>query len=145
MLLSQNRFILSPLMDNRKHDLLMSDVTEQLQAFINNIKETQTIWALQDPKSDEWVVCDSAVFDETEVMPLWTSKALAQDYCVDEWADYRAQTISVDDFLEFWVSDLNYDGVTVGLDWQGNDEDNIEFDPIDVAKALAEYEAQSFS
>ncbi len=121
----------------------MSDTSLQLQTFINNIKETQTIWALLCPKTEDWVVCDSVVYDETEVMPLWTSKALAEAYCIDEWADYQAEAISVDEFLEFWVQDLNYDGVTVGLDWQGTESDENEFDPIDVAKAFADHESES--
>lgn len=122
----------------------MSDSAEQLNDFVNNIKESQTIWALKDPQSEDWVVCDSVVFDDTEVMPLWTDKSLAKDYCIDEWEGYSVAPISVDDFLEFWVSDLNYDGVMVGLDWQGDEEnDSVEFDPIDVAKALADYESTS--
>lgn len=119
----------------------MSDVSAQLQSFINNIKETQIIWGLKDPATDDWVVCDSLEFDETDVMPMWTDKTQAKAYCLDEWSEYQPVSISVDDYLEFWVSDLNYDGVMVGLNWQPEEEEGIEIDPIDVAKALADYES----
>jgi hypothetical protein len=119
----------------------MSEVPAQLQVFINNTKLSQQIWGLKDPASDDWVVCDSLDFDETDVMPLWSEQTAAAAYCAEEWATYKPVAISVDDYLEFWVEDLNDDGVLLGLDWLAEEEAGIEVDPIDVAKAFADYES----
>ncbi|MFT4927957.1 MAG: hypothetical protein ACI8WB_004072, partial [Phenylobacterium sp.] len=95
-------------------------------------------WALQDPSSQDWVVCDSLEFEKTDVMPLWSNESGAKAYCEDEWQGYQAVTISIDDYLEFWVDELNNDGVLVGLDWTLLDESSVEVDPIVVAKELAD-------
>jgi hypothetical protein len=113
----------------------------QLQLFIDNSKKSQIIWGLQDSKTSDWVVCDSAEFDDTDVMPLWSDESAAKAYCTDEWTGYQAVSISVDDYLEHWVSDLNDDGVLLGLNWRVEDETVVETDPIDLAKAFAEYES----
>lgn len=111
-----------------------------LQAFIDNSRGSQVLWALQDPASEDWVVCDSLDFEQTDVMPFWSSEAAAKAYCGDEWQEYQAVTISIGDYLEFWVNNLNDDGVLVGLDWQADEETSVEVDPIVLAKGLADYE-----
>lgn len=125
---------------------LEEEQAQQLKSFIDSCKTSQVIWGLQDPDSLDWVICDSIDQDETEVMPLWSEKSLAIAFCTDEWADYKAATMSVDDYLEFLVSDLNYDGVLVGLNWDVEQDvegqTSLELDPIDVAKAFAECEIE---
>lgn len=120
---------------------MKSQAEQQLQVFVDNSKASQTIWALQDPQTDDWVVCDSVEYSDTDVMPLWSNEAGANAYCTQEWQGYKAVAITVDDYLEHWVSDLNYDGVLVGLDWQVEQDFSVESDPIEVAKAFADYES----
>ncbi len=110
-----------------------------LSTFINQIKETQTLWALQDKSSEDWVVLDSVNFENTEVMPLWSTEELAKKHCVEEWADYVPAAISVADWMEFWVEDLLEDGVIIGLDWQ-EDADCFELELAEFTQALAEIE-----
>lgn len=119
----------------------MSDLTPAMTNFINNIKEHQVLWGLQDETGEGWVVCDSAEFEETDVMPLWSSEAAAKSHCTEEWADYQAVTIPLTEFLEFWVGDLNDDGVLIGIDWEAEQE-CLEMDPIVVAKELVDIEEE---
>ena len=120
---------------------MQTQIQIQIQAFIDNTKSTQVMWALKDPQTDDWVVCDSVQYTDTDVMPLWADEKQAKNYCSDEWAGYQAVKSSVDDYLEFWVSDLNYDGVLLGLDWLVEQDNSIEVDPIEVAKAFADHES----
>ena len=110
-----------------------------LSTFINQIKETQILWALQDKSSEDWVVLDSVNFENTEVMPLWSTETLAKKHCVEEWADYVPAAISVADWMEFWVEDLLEDNVIIGLDWQ-EDADCFELELPEFTQALAEIE-----
>ncbi|ABM00236.1 DUF2750 domain-containing protein [Shewanella amazonensis] len=119
----------------------MTDMNPKLSSFIDNIKESQLLWGLMDADGEGWVVCDSSEYEDTDVMPLWSSEANAQKHCCDEWADYKATAISLVEFLEYWVEDLNHDGVLIGVDWEAN-EDCMEVDPIDLAQDLAEIEAE---
>ena len=111
-----------------------------LTSFINQVKETQVLWALQDKESEDWVVLDSINFENTEVMPLWSTQALAQSHCVEEWASYFPVAIPVAEWMEYWVEDLLEDGVIIGLDWQENDE-CFELELAEFTQALAGVES----
>jgi hypothetical protein len=110
-----------------------------LRSFLEQVKETQVLWALQDNVSEDWVVLDSPTFENTEVMPLWSSASLAKQHCIDEWSDYTPAEISLADWFEFWLEDLNEDGVIVGINWQGDDE-CFELELSDFTQSLAEIE-----
>lgn len=110
-----------------------------LSTFLAETKPTQVIWALQDKESEDWVVLDSLTFEETEVMPLWSSEALAQQHCIEEWSDYIPCAISLSDWFEFWLEVLNEDNIIVGINWQ-DDEDCLEVELSDFTQGLAEIE-----
>ncbi len=114
-------------------------INNMLKVFLEQVKETQVLWALQDNISEDWVVLDSPTFENTEVMPLWSSASLAKQHCIDEWGDYKPAEISVADWFEFWLEDLNEDGVIVGINWQDDDE-CFELELSDFSQSLAEIE-----
>ncbi len=118
----------------------MKDTNPTQSQFFADVKPNQVVWGLQDKTGEDWVICDSAQFENTDVMPLWSSESLAQRHCCDEWKDYQPAAISVADFLEFWVDDLNEDGVMLGINWQGED-DCLEIDLVEFSQSLAEIEA----
>ncbi|WP_110457989.1 DUF2750 domain-containing protein [Shewanella algidipiscicola] len=119
----------------------MTDSNPVLASFIDNVKEHQAVWGLQDETGEGWVVCDSSEYEETDVMPLWSSEAQAKVHCTDEWQDYQPAAISLEEFLEYWVKDLHDDGVLVGVDWIAEQE-CLELDPIDLAKNLVDIEQE---
>ena len=112
----------------------------QLTIFLNDVKPTQTLWALQDKKSEDWVIVDSLQFEETDVMPLWSTKAQAQAHCIDEWEAYTPTAITLADWFEFWVDDLLKDNVIIGLNW-GSEEVDMEIDLAELTQVLTEIEA----
>ena len=118
----------------------MNDINSTLKDFLVQTKPTQILWALQDKASEDWVVLDSIAYEKTEVMPLWSNAALAQQHCIEEWRDYIPCEISFSDWLEFWIEDLNQDGVIVGVNWQGDDE-YLEMELADFTQALATIES----
>ncbi|MEH6452431.1 MAG: DUF2750 domain-containing protein [Psychromonas sp.] len=118
----------------------MTTTNQILTSFIADVKPTQSFWALQDKESEDWVVLDSVNFDETEVMPLWSTPELALVHCTEEWSEYVPAEITLVDWLEFWVKDLVEDDVIIGLNWTGDDAD-IEVDLQEFTEALVEIEA----
>lgn len=117
----------------------MTQNIEALEQFKNDVKESQLLWALQDKASGDWVVMDSMNYEETEVMPLWSTKALAQTHCIEEWQDYVPAPIDLSDWFEFWLEDLVEDDVIVGINWVG-DEDDIELGLSEFTEALGQIE-----
>ena len=86
------------------------------------------------------MVLDSIAYENTEVMPLWSSAELAQEHCIEEWVDYTPCEISIADWLEFWIEDLNEDGVIIGVNWQEN-TDYLEMELADFTQAIATIES----
>ena len=107
--------------------------------FIAQVKTTQTLWALQDKASEGWVVLDSINFEDTDVMPIWSSEALAQAHCIDEWQGYVPKAIPLADWLEFWVEDLAEDNVLIGVEWQDGSE-YLELELAEFSQMLAKIE-----
>ncbi|WP_394203659.1 DUF2750 domain-containing protein [Shewanella waksmanii] len=119
----------------------MTDIHPTLARFIENVKEHQIVWGLQDETGEGWVVCDSSEYEDTDVMPIWSTQEQAKVHCSDEWANYQPAAIQLEEFLEYWVADLHDDGVLIGADWVA-DEECLELDPIVVAKSLVDVEAE---
>lgn len=118
----------------------MTQENTVLNEFLSQAKQSQTLWALQDKASEDWVVLDSINFENTDVMPLWSSATLASQHCIDEWANYTPCEITLSDWFEFWLEDLNQDGVIVGVNWQ--DDDNcLEMELAEFSQALATIES----
>jgi hypothetical protein len=115
------------------------DNAEVFKVFLEQIKPDQLLWALQDKASKNWVVLDSINFEKTDVMPLWSTKSLAKLHCSDEWESYVPVAISLADWFEFWLEDLNSDGVIVGINWPENG-DCIELELDVFTQGLAEIE-----
>ncbi|MFT5759791.1 MAG: hypothetical protein ACI9LM_004570 [Alteromonadaceae bacterium] len=117
----------------------MTDNITTLTALMADIKPTQIFWALQDKVSEDWVVLDSMNFEETEVMPIWSSESLASLHCCDEWQDYVPTEITLAEWLEFWIEDLKEDNVVIGINWPV-DGDCAEVELSEFSQALAEIE-----
>lgn len=118
----------------------MSQVNETITAFLNEVKEPQNIWALQDIESEDWVVLDSINYENSEVMPVWGSKEKAQAHCIDEWKNYQAVAIPLAEWFEFWVEDLIEDNIIIGVNWpQEGAVEEIEL--ADFSQALSQIEA----
>ncbi|SEL73081.1 Protein of unknown function [Colwellia chukchiensis] len=111
-----------------------------LTSFLNQVKDTQSLWALQDKASEDWVVLDSINFKNADVLPVWSSEALAKSHCVEQWSDYQTAEISVADWMEFWVEDLLADGVVIGVNWQ-DQEPCMELELPEFTQAIATIEA----
>ncbi|NMP15063.1 DUF2750 domain-containing protein [Thalassotalea sp. Y01] len=109
-------------------------MTEQdLDTYLDTINEEQRLYALTTSEGD-WVVCDSDQ-DFNDVMPLWADAEQAKSFCVEQWQDYQVGEISLEQFLEEWVGDLNEDNVGIGINWR-LDQVGLELNAIDFAKLL---------
>ena len=112
-----------------------TDLNANYQQLIDEARDSGHLWGLQ--FGEDWVVCDSNEYSETDVLPLWTSEEAARAHCVDEWVDYKPMPIDLETFFEEWVNDLGEDGVLIGTNWN-DDLDGLEVDPLELAKDLAE-------
>ncbi len=107
--------------------------------FLARVKLSQTLWALQDKQSEDWVVLDSVHFENAEVMPLWSTQEAAEKHCCEEWESYVPAEISLADWFEFWIADLSEDNIVIGIDWQ--EDESVELELSELSQSLADIEA----
>ena len=116
----------------------MSDSDAEFEAkydvFIAEIKQTGQVWGLCTDE-DDWAVCASSAYEDTDVMPFWSNEAAAKTQCVGEWAVFHPQAIPLDEFINDWLPGMHEDDVLVGPNWDENLE-GLEVEPADVALEL---------
>jgi len=110
-----------------------SEIHLNYQIFVQQSRQYAHVWGLEN--DDGWVICDSSEFEETEVMPFWSSKKLAKQHSVGEWSGYQPSEINLDEFIDHWLKGMIDDNVMIGPNW--NEElEGLEIDPLDMAKKL---------
>ncbi|ELH0894207.1 DUF2750 domain-containing protein [Vibrio fluvialis] len=110
---------------------LTTDIQANLELFIKESQENNLVWGLRNEEG--WLSCESTEFEDSEVMPFWSSKEDAQLHNVEEWADFEVLEIPLDIFVEDWLITLGEDGVLVGTNWNAN-LDGKEVEPSELAK-----------
>jgi hypothetical protein len=114
---------------------LTSDLEANCKRFIEHIQESGQVWSLK--SDDGWVVVDSAEFEDSEVMPFWSDESYAQQHCVDQWANFKPTSISLEDFIDEWLTGMAEEGVLVGPNWNA-DLEGLELEPDEVLEQLSE-------
>ena len=110
---------------------LTADIQTNLELFVSETKANSLVWGLRNEEG--WLSCDSTEFENSEVMPFWSSKEDAQAHNVEEWSDFEVLEIPLDIFVEDWLLTLAEDGVLVGTNWNAQLEGK-ELEPSELAK-----------
>jgi hypothetical protein len=110
---------------------LTNDLQHNLELFVSESQQNRLVWGL---KNDEgWLSCESTEFEDSEVMPFWSSKEDAMTHNVEEWSDFTVLEIPLDIFVEDWLLTLAEDGVLLGINWNST-LDGLELEPAELAK-----------
>ena len=118
----------------------MENIMSQISQFLETVRANQSFWALQDKNGEDWVVLDSTQFEETDVLPVWSSQEAALAHCTEDWAEFEAAEITLADWLEFWVEDLAQDNIVIGVNWEVDSEELVELELADFSQQLADVE-----
>ncbi|GAB4092968.1 DUF2750 domain-containing protein [Flaviaesturariibacter terrae] len=106
---------------------------DQHRLFIAQTVEAGTVWAL---RSDEgFAVSPSNEYDDSEVIPFWSSADAARALATDEWAGYAAVEIPLAEFLETWMLGMQQEDLLVGTNWDA-ELAGTELEPIELAYVL---------
>lgn len=114
---------------------LSDDFDENYDRFIVEAVENGLVWGLEG--EDGFAVCPSERHEDTDVMPFWSNRELAEAVCVDEWAVYKPVPIDLEEFLDDWLPGLHQDVVLVGVNWTAELE-GAEEEPLDLLEDMDE-------
>jgi hypothetical protein len=107
---------------------------QALSVFISQLSSKTEVWGLMGEEG--WAVCPSIEFEETDVLPFFSSKEAADLLCSGEWEIYRPEAIPIESFLEEWLPGMHEDNAMVGLDWN-TDLEGAEVEPSELAAAIS--------
>jgi len=111
---------------------------EHYRRFVEQVRETGEVWGLRGGE-EEWAYCDSNEFEDTEVLLFWSDRAEAARHAQGEWSGHRPTVISLDKFIDQWLSGMDEDGALVGANWDA-DLHGLEMEPRDLAADLLDDE-----
>ncbi|MBY0012066.1 DUF2750 domain-containing protein [Paenibacillus typhae] len=104
--------------------------------FIKKVADSEEIWGLYD---DGWAMTadDSGIL----LIPFWPKKEFAQYCAYEEWSNYKAQSISLDEFISDWLPNMVKDQYKPSIFWNRDDSAVLEIQVIlnDLEQELEKY------
>ena len=108
----------------------------QVQLFVERIAESEQVWALRDAEGS-FALYPSIDDENIDVALFWSDKASALVHRREEWSDFQAVSISLQDFVDNWLRGLHFDGILVGPDW-GAGLEGPELEAEELAKLITQ-------
>lgn len=108
---------------------LTDDIDENYRLFFDEAVHTGCVWGLENDEG--WAQCDSEKYSDATVIPFWSQPEYAELHRQDEWSAYNVIAISLEEFLDDWLTGMHEDVILVGVNWNANFEGD-DHEPLDV-------------
>jgi hypothetical protein len=120
--------------------VLLTDNNENnYTQFFTDAISMGCVWGLE--SEEGWAQCESEKYKDTPVIPFWSQPEYAECHRKNEWAKYQVVAISLEEFLDDWLTGMHEDVLLVGVNW-GESLEGEDFEPLDILhefeKALSE-------
>jgi hypothetical protein len=104
--------------------------------FIKKVVDFEEVWGLYD---DGWATADNG--EGNMVLPFFPRKEFAEYCAVNEWANYKAESIDLYEFIEEWLQGMKEDGVKASIFPTHDDTAVVEIDILlgDLQSELEKY------
>ncbi|MGX1193087.1 DUF2750 domain-containing protein [Metabacillus sp. SLBN-84] len=93
--------------------------------FIKKVTDYEEVWSLF---NDGWAT--SRDEDGNLFIPFFPKKEFAEISAEKEWASYKARSISLDDFIEKWLTGMKKDGIIPSIFPSENDRVAVSIDVL---------------
>ena len=105
----------------------------RLDRFCARAAGAGEVWVLTE--GEDCAVVESNDFEESEVMPFWSSREGAERAATGDWARYSPGAVPLDEFVASWLPSMDEDGFLVGPDWSEELEGD-EVEPEELFRRL---------
>lgn len=98
--------------DTRKkiENILKMTDDERYDYFIRKVADFEQIWGLND---NGWALLGDN--DGNQILPLWPEKEFAELCAVDQWKNYKPESIELNNFLEKWIPGMINDKTLINI------------------------------
>ncbi|NOU64746.1 DUF2750 domain-containing protein [Paenibacillus sp. LMG 31461] len=84
--------------------------------FIKKVADSEEVWGLY---GDGWAVTED---DKGNLLiPFWPKKIFAEFCIFEEWSHYKAQSITLNEFMNDWLPGISEDHHKPSIFWNRND------------------------
>ncbi|MDO5058741.1 MAG: DUF2750 domain-containing protein [Neisseria sp.] len=109
---------------------------EAYNRFVRTLIATRTVYTLSLIEEDEIAECPSAHYDDERGEPVpvycfWQEQAAAEACRAEEWADYEAEAVPLDIFMEHWLIGMDQEAALAGLDFDPQLY-GLEIEPVEL-------------
>ncbi len=112
-------------------NLLSNDHEQNRHQFFIDAIDMGCVWGLQHKEEETWALTSSEKYADASVMPFWSQPEFAQCHVSDDWAEYEIVAVSLEEFMDDWLTGMHSDEVLVGINWDEKLEGD-ESEPLDV-------------
>ncbi|CAA7196727.1 DUF2750 domain-containing protein [Chryseobacterium potabilaquae] len=91
-------------------NILKMTEDERYDYFIRKVTDFEEIWGLSD---DGWALLGDD--NGNQILPLWPEKEFAKLCAIDQWKDYKPESIELDNFIEKWIPGMINDKTLVNI------------------------------
>ena len=108
-------------------------IQKEYEAFLREILHNQEVWLLQ---NEEGIACqNSADYPERMSVLIWSNGILAESEREGEFENLQAETLSLYQFIFYWLPNMQEENVICSLNWASS-EGGLEVEPKDLLKHL---------
>jgi Protein of unknown function (DUF2750) len=110
--------------------------SKRYEYFIKKVMDFEEVWGLY---YDGWAILEDD--NGNPLMPFWPKKEFANLCAVDEWNDYKAEQIELEDFMQVWLPGMKIDDIKPSIFWNNADSALLDIDKliVDLEDELRKY------
>jgi hypothetical protein len=113
----------------------LTQSASQAAAWRAEVQAAEAVWTVED---DEGMPAPENA-EGRRAMPFWSSRARVEKIIatVPAYAGFRPRRLSLSEFEEEWLDDLERDGLLVGVNWSGRRATGYDVEVGDVREWFA--------
>lgn len=125
------------LLNNKEIEVVSKlPTSKRYEYFIKKVADFEEVWGLFD---DGWAISEDD--NGNPLMPFWPKKEFANLCAVNEWKNYKAELIELEDFMQEWLPGMKEDGIKLSIFWNNVDSAVLDIDTLilDLEDELKKY------
>lgn len=105
--------------------VLKISAAKRYEYFIKKVADFEEVWGLFD---DGWAVSEDDYGNP--LIPFWPKKEFANLCAVEEWKNYKAESIELELFLHVWLPNMKKDGAKPSIFFNNTDSAVLDVDTL---------------
>ena len=112
---------------------------KRLNYLLKQVQQKRLVWILTDQHG-----CVMLNSDDEDCVPIWPAEEFAEAWATGEWAECKAEAISLDTWQARWTPGLTEDEVSIAA-FPNQQEEGLVLFPYEFEQELKQVNGRSFN